>query len=101
MPELPEVETIRRGLVPFLTGRRLVRAEVRRADLRVAFPENFAVRLAGRQVQVLRRRAKYLLADLDGGETLVVHMGMSGRFTVHQPRHTPPPRALPYEMAHH
>ena len=83
MPELPEVETIRRGLVPVLTGRRLVRAEVRRADLRVAFPENFAVRLAGRQVQVLRRRAKYLLADLDGGETLVVHMGMSGRFTVH------------------
>ena len=83
MPELPEVETIRRGLVPFLTGRRLVRVEVRRADLRVPFPENFAVRLAGRQVQVLRRRAKYLLADLDGGETLVVHMGMSGRFTVH------------------
>ena len=83
MPELPEVETIRRGLVPVLTGRRLVRAEVRRADLRVPFPENFAVRLAGRQVQVLRRRAKYLLADLDGGETLVVHMGMSGRFTVH------------------
>ena len=83
MPELPEVETIRRGLVPVLTGRRLVRVEVRRADLRVPFPENFAVRLAGRQVQVLRRRAKYLLADLDGGETLVVHMGMSGRFTVH------------------
>jgi len=74
MPELPEVETIRRGLVPVLTGRRLVRAEVRRADLRVPFPENFAVRLAGRKVQVLRRRAKYLLADLDGGETLVAHV---------------------------
>ncbi len=83
MPELPEVETIRRGLAPVLTGRRLVRVEVRRADLRVPFPENFAIRLAGRQVQVLRRRAKYLLADLDGGETLVVHMGMSGRFAVH------------------
>src|SRR4029434_8487214 len=98
MPELPEVETIRRGLVPFLTGRRLVRAEVRRADLRVAFPENFAVRLAGRQVQVLRRRAKYLLLDLDGGETLIVHMGMSGRFTVHQPGVAATPGGFTHKM---
>ena len=98
MPELPEVETIRRGLVPVLTGRRLVRVDVRRADLRVPFPENFALRLAGRQVQVLRRRAKYLLADLDGGETLVVHMGMSGRFTVHARGDVAMPGRFVYEM---
>src|SRR6188508_1917493 len=85
MPELPEVETIRTGLVPVLSGRRLVRADARRGDLRVPLPRNFTARLVGRHVRLLRRRAKYLLLDLDGGETLIVHMGMSGRFTVHQP----------------
>ena len=85
MPELPEVETIRRGLEIFLTGRRLEQVDSRREDLRVPLPENFAERLRGRRVRTLRRRAKYLLLDLDSGETLIVHMGMSGRFTAHPP----------------
>jgi formamidopyrimidine-DNA glycosylase len=85
MPELPEVETIRRGLEPVLTGRRFLQVDVRRKDLRVPFPEDLAARLAGRHVHTLRRRAKYLLLDLDSGETLIVHMGMSGRFTIHHP----------------
>src|ERR1043165_9202439 len=84
MPELPEVETIRKGLAPVLSGHCFVHVDARRGDLRVPLPRNFTARLAGRQIQVLRRRAKYLLVDLDGGETLIVHMGMSGRFTVHK-----------------
>jgi formamidopyrimidine-DNA glycosylase len=84
MPELPEVETIRRALSPVLSGHCLVHVEARRGDLRVPLPRRFAERLAGRRVKSLRRRAKYLLFDLDGGETLIVHLGMSGRFTVHQ-----------------
>src|SRR5436190_3899952 len=98
MPELPEVETIRRGLVPVLSGHSLVQVDARRGDLRVPFPRNFAARLLGRQVQVLRRRAKYLLLDLDGGETLIVHMGMSGRFTVHQPGITARPGGFAHKM---
>src|SRR5271169_4224953 len=80
MPELPEVETVRRGLAPALVGARLARVEIRRADLRFAFPERFVERLAGRRVEALKRRAKYLLAELDSGETLVMHLGMSGSF---------------------
>ena len=83
MPELPEVETVRRGLQPVLEGRRIAAAVVRRADLRLPFPPRLAERLTGRRVERLRRRAKYILADLDGGETLIVHLGMSGRFTVY------------------
>lgn len=83
MPELPEVETVRRGLAPVLEGRRIVHAVVRRKDLRLPFPERFAERLRGQRVVALRRRAKYLLAELDGGETLIMHLGMSGRFTVY------------------
>ena len=83
MPELPEVETVRTGLAPTLEGWRLVKVEVRRAGLRVPFPKNFAKRLTGRRVKALKRRAKYLLADLDGGETLVIHLGMSGRMAVY------------------
>ncbi|AWM78652.1 bifunctional DNA-formamidopyrimidine glycosylase/DNA-(apurinic or apyrimidinic site) lyase [Phenylobacterium parvum] len=82
MPELPEVETVRRGLAPVLEGRRLARVEARRPDLRFPFPEGFVQRLAGARVVALRRRAKYLLADLDRGETLVAHLGMSGRFRI-------------------
>jgi formamidopyrimidine-DNA glycosylase len=82
MPELPEVETVRRGLAPSLAGGRIRRVEQRRADLRFPFPTDFAERLAGRRVLDLRRRAKYLLADLEGGETLVMHLGMSGSFRV-------------------
>lgn len=82
MPELPEVETVRLGLAPVLEHRRFTRVVTRRADLRLPFPPRFAERLAGRNVQRLWRRAKYLLADLDGGETLVLHLGMSGRLSV-------------------
>lgn len=82
MPELPEVETVRRGLAPALVGRRLARVETRRADLRFPFPEGFAERLQGARVLDLTRRAKYLLAPLDTGETLAAHLGMSGRFTL-------------------
>ncbi|HET9067706.1 MAG TPA: bifunctional DNA-formamidopyrimidine glycosylase/DNA-(apurinic or apyrimidinic site) lyase [Amaricoccus sp.] len=82
MPELPEVETVRRGLEPVLAGRRIVRAEVRRPDLRWPFPPRLAERLTGRRVVALGRRSKYLLAELDGGETLILHLGMSGRLLV-------------------
>jgi formamidopyrimidine-DNA glycosylase len=86
MPELPEVETVRLGLSAALEGRRLARVTAKRPDLRIAFPEKFAARLTGRCVTQLRRRAKYLLLDLDRGETLIMHMGMSGRFTIHGAR---------------
>jgi formamidopyrimidine-DNA glycosylase len=86
MPELPEVETVRLGLVPVLEGRTLVRVEARRPDLRIAFPPHFAKRLTGRRVDKLTRRAKYLLAKLDDGETLLMHLGMSGRFFVDHER---------------
>jgi formamidopyrimidine-DNA glycosylase len=82
MPELPEVETVRRGLVPVLEGQRLVKVETRREGLRLPFPKDFAKRLTGRRVERLKRRAKYLLAELDNGETLVIHLGMSGRMAV-------------------
>jgi formamidopyrimidine-DNA glycosylase len=82
MPELPEVETVRLGIAPALEGRTITHAETRRGDLRRPFPKDFAARLKGRKVIGLRRRAKYILADLDSGETLVIHLGMSGRMTV-------------------
>ena len=82
MPELPEVETVLRGLEPVLAGRLLARVENRRADLRFALPDNFAERLTGTTVVSLSRRAKYLIAELSSGETLVMHLGMTGRFTV-------------------
>lgn len=82
MPELPEVETVRRGLTPAVEGRRILRAEARRPDLRFAFPERFAERLTGTVVERLDRRSKYLLARLGSGETLLMHLGMSGRFSV-------------------
>jgi formamidopyrimidine-DNA glycosylase len=82
MPELPEVETVRRGLVPSMEGATIIRARVNRPDLRWPFPENFAQRLTGRHVSQLRRRSKYILADLDRNESLLIHLGMSGRMTV-------------------
>jgi formamidopyrimidine-DNA glycosylase len=87
MPELPEVETVRLGLAPALEGHTIIEARVRRGDLRVPFPPHFAERLTGRKVARLSRRAKYLLADLDGGETLVIHLGMSGRISVYAGGH--------------
>lgn len=82
MPELPEVETVRRGLEPALVGRRLVRIEQRRPDLRFPLPPRFAERLVGSRVDALRRRAKYLVAEISSGEALVMHLGMTGRFRV-------------------
>ncbi|XBQ16928.1 MAG: bifunctional DNA-formamidopyrimidine glycosylase/DNA-(apurinic or apyrimidinic site) lyase [Oceanicaulis sp.] len=82
MPELPEVETVRRGLRPAMDGRRIIAARTNRADLRFPFPARFAERLTGARVERLDRRAKYLLVRLDTGETLLMHLGMSGRFTI-------------------
>jgi formamidopyrimidine-DNA glycosylase len=82
MPELPEVETVRRGLEPVLVGNAFARVEQRRADLRFPLPENFGSRLSGRRIEALDRRAKYLLARLDDGEVLVMHLGMTGRFVI-------------------
>ncbi|MEQ8252617.1 MAG: bifunctional DNA-formamidopyrimidine glycosylase/DNA-(apurinic or apyrimidinic site) lyase [Oceanibaculum nanhaiense] len=82
MPELPEVETVRRGLAPHLEGRRLVHVEARRPDLRWPLPVDFAQRLQGRTVVALRRRAKYLLAELEDDTVLIAHLGMSGRMLI-------------------
>ncbi|MEM7722227.1 MAG: bifunctional DNA-formamidopyrimidine glycosylase/DNA-(apurinic or apyrimidinic site) lyase [Pseudomonadota bacterium] len=85
MPELPEVETVRRGLVPVLEGAVITKAQVNRPDLRWPFPERMAERLTGARVDRLRRRSKYILADLDTDETLIIHLGMSGRMVVSAP----------------
>ncbi|WP_170546497.1 bifunctional DNA-formamidopyrimidine glycosylase/DNA-(apurinic or apyrimidinic site) lyase [Ruegeria arenilitoris] len=82
MPELPEVETVRRGLTPAMEGVVIERADVNRPDLRWPFPDRMAERLTGQRVDRLRRRSKYILADLSSGETLLIHLGMSGRMTV-------------------
>ncbi len=82
MPELPEVETVRRGLQPAMEGAVIARADINRPDLRWPFPENMAARLTGATVSTLRRRSKYILADLSTGETLLIHLGMSGRMLV-------------------
>ena len=82
MPELPEVETVRRGLAPVMEAVRIARAEVRREGLRWPFPDRMAERLTGATVTRLGRRSKYLLADLDTGETAIIHLGMSGRMLI-------------------
>src|SRR5690348_8179338 len=82
MPELPEVETVRRGLESAMDGQRLTRVEVRRGDLRWPLAKDFAQRLQGQRVTGLGRRAKYLLVDLSSGDVLVMHLGMSGSFHV-------------------
>jgi formamidopyrimidine-DNA glycosylase len=81
MPELPEVETVRRGLARVMTGRRVVRAELRRPDLRRPFPPGLAERLDGARIGALTRRGKYILVELDGSGLLLLHLGMSGRIT--------------------
>lgn len=102
MPELPEVETVRRGLEPAMLGERFARIEQRRPDLRFPLPERFTERLTGRRVEALSRRAKYLIADLDDGQALIMHLGMSGRFVVEAPG-TPPtePGAYYNEIGRH
>lgn len=82
MPELPEVENVRTGLAPILEGQRFARVEARRPDLRFPFPDNFVQTLTGARVVRLERRAKYLVARLDREDTLVMHLGMSGRFEI-------------------
>ncbi|WP_368185805.1 bifunctional DNA-formamidopyrimidine glycosylase/DNA-(apurinic or apyrimidinic site) lyase [Aestuariibius sp. HNIBRBA575] len=82
MPELPEVETVRRGLEPSMQGGIITKASVNRPDLRWPFPQNMAERLTGARILRLRRRSKYILMDLDRQETLIIHLGMSGRMTV-------------------
>ena len=82
MPELPEVETVRRGLAPAMEGKRFLKVDVRRGDLRWPLPKGFAQKLNGKTVQGLGRRAKYLLADLSSGDVLLMHLGMSGSFRV-------------------
>lgn len=82
MPELPEVETVRRGLMPAMEGRVIERVELRRSDLRFPFPNEFAERLKGARVDKLSRRAKFLMAELSSGELLTMHLGMTGRFSI-------------------
>ncbi len=88
MPELPEVETVRKGLEPYMTGFVITQADIRREGLRWPFPANMAARLTGMRVERLRRRSKYILCDLDSGETLLIHLGMSGRMTISAPDKT-------------
>ena len=85
MPELPEVETVRRGLEPAMAGQIIACVDVRRPDLRWPFPKDMAARLSGQKVLRLRRRAKYILVDLASGETLIIHLGMSGRMLIDGP----------------
>lgn len=84
MPELPEVETVLRGLAPVLDGARLTRAEARRPDLRFPFPVDFAQRLTGARITSMRRRAKFLVIGTDRGDWLIGHLGMSGRFSIYR-----------------
>src|SRR5213080_3499070 len=82
MPELPEVETVRRGLAPVMEGARFTKVIAHRGDLRWPLAQDFVARLEGKTVTGLGRRAKYLLADLSSGDVLVMHLGMSGSFRV-------------------
>ncbi|MEL6861758.1 MAG: bifunctional DNA-formamidopyrimidine glycosylase/DNA-(apurinic or apyrimidinic site) lyase [Pseudomonadota bacterium] len=82
MPELPEVETVRRGLSPAMEGQRIDQLEVNRADLRFPFPDQFKARVEGTTITRMGRRAKFLVTELSSGEALIMHLGMSGRFTV-------------------
>lgn len=94
MPELPEVETVRRGLAAVWEGRRLIRVTARRPDLRRPLPPAFADRLCGQRVESVERRAKYLLVPMDGGLTLLIHLGMSGHVTITE---APPPVPGPHD----
>ncbi len=84
MPELPEVETVKRGLTPAMEGARIERLELRRGDLRFPFPQDFERQVSGHTIIGLGRRAKYLLIDLDSGKTIISHLGMSGSFRIEQ-----------------
>ncbi len=92
MPELPEVETVRRGLASRLVGHVITRVDQRCEALRIPLPARFAARVGGRRVAAVRRRGKYILVDLDGGDTMIVHLGMSGRMIVANGAPPPPQR---------
>ena len=99
MPELPEVETVRRGLQPVLEGARIVRVETRRPNLRFPFPEKFAERLDGRTITALGRRAKYLTMHTDGGPALICHLGMTGSFRIEDGSDSATPGSFHYERS--
>ncbi|MDQ2633405.1 MAG: bifunctional DNA-formamidopyrimidine glycosylase/DNA-(apurinic or apyrimidinic site) lyase [Pseudomonadota bacterium] len=99
MPELPEVETVRRGLQPVMEGARIVSVETRRPDLRFPFPRDFAERLSGRQIVSLGRRAKYLTAEIEGGPMLICHLGMSGSFRIEEEDDTSRPGDFYYQRS--
>jgi formamidopyrimidine-DNA glycosylase len=99
MPELPEVETVRRGLQPVMEGARIVKAEARRKDLRFPFQKDFVARLTGQTVTSLGRRAKYLMADLGSGDVLLMHLGMSGSFRVIKDEDTKTPGQFHHSRA--
>src|SRR5215469_14494472 len=101
MPELPEVETVRRGLEPAMEGARFAKVEVHRGDLRWPLPKDFAKRLQGATVTGMGRRAKYLLADISSGDVLVMHLGMSGSFHVFDGGGRGKPAAYYHERAKH
>lgn len=94
MPELPEVETVMHGLEPHLAGARLLRVAANRPDLRFPLPDGFVQRLTGARIDALARRGKYILASLDRGDTLIMHLGMSGRFVVESDNATAMPGAF-------
>jgi len=100
MPELPEVETVMRGLMPAMMGAQIVRLEQRRADLRFPLPALLSERLTGRRIEALSRRAKYILFELDAGETLIAHLGMTGRFTIEKSRTPAAAEALTQNSGH-
>src|SRR4051794_1067834 len=99
MPELPEVETVRRGLQPVMEGAKILVAEARRPDLRFPFQPDFVARLKGQVVTGLGRRAKYLMADLASGDVLLMHLGMSGSFRVIKPDNEAQPGEFHYPKA--
>jgi formamidopyrimidine-DNA glycosylase len=101
MPELPEVETVRRGLQPVMEGARFAKVEARRGDLRWPLPKDFATRLENQKVEGLGRRAKYLLADLSSGDVLLMHLGMSGSFRVFQGGAEKTPGKFHHERSEH
>jgi formamidopyrimidine-DNA glycosylase len=99
MPELPEVETVRRGLQPAMEGARIVSVETRRPDLRFPFPPDFAKRLSGKRIVSLGRRAKYLTAEIEGGPLLICHLGMSGSFRIEEEDNAGAPGVFHHERS--
>jgi formamidopyrimidine-DNA glycosylase len=99
MPELPEVETVRRGLQPVMEGARIVEVETRRPDLRFPFPEKFTERLTGKTITALGRRAKYLTMHVEDGPTLICHLGMTGSFRIEAGEESATPGSFHYERS--